>query len=97
MWKWLNFFRKVQAKEPEHPHNRIRRTVDANTIRARLNGLGWQVIERPLKRSNPDPAKREIYQWRIIAIKNEHSYEVTGKDLNEAMLNMGKSLGVVSN
>lgn len=89
----LEWIKKLwKGKEPSvlHPHNRIRRKVDSATIKARLTGLGWSVNELPIR------SGQEIRQWKVVAVKNDHSYQVTGKTLDEAIKNIGLTLGVVS-
>lgn len=94
-FKWwqkiLNLFRKKpKAQQP------IRRKVDIGTIRSRLSHLGWYIKEIPIRRASLDPEQRTVANWRIIAIKNDRSFEVTGKTLDEAIKKIGISLGVVS-
>lgn len=97
MWKWiLDFWKPCEPKTLEHPHNLIRKKVDINSIRARIKGLGWNLLEVPVKKSNPDPDKRTIMKWKLVAVKGQSSYEVTGTTLEEAMDSIGKTLGVIS-
>jgi hypothetical protein len=95
MIKWLCFWRKKKI-EKEHPHNQIRRNVDINSIRARINGIGWKLREIPVRKSNIDPEKRTLQQWRLIASKGEKSIDVSAVTLDEAMKKMGINLGVIS-
>lgn len=98
MWKWItNFWKPHKPKQIlDHPHNRIRRKVDINSIRARIHGLGWRLLEVPIKRSHPDPAQRIVLRWKIVAIKGESSCEVTGTTIEDAMKNIGETLGVIA-
>ena len=97
MWKWIfDFWKPCKPKILEHPHNLIRKKVDINSIRARIKGLGWNLLEVPVKKSNPDPDKRTIMKWKLVAVKGQNSYEVTGTTLEEAMNSIGKTLGVIS-
>jgi hypothetical protein len=100
MWKWITDLwskkREPELQILEHPHNRIRRKVDINSIRARIQGLGWKILEVPIKHSNPDPAKRTIIKWKVVAIKGQSSCEVTGLTIEEAMKNIGETLGVIA-
>ena len=97
----LQWIRRLWEKEPEvpHPHNRIRRTVDTdvNTIKNRLANLGFQVKEIPIRRNHPDVDQRTVLHWKVIAVKGEQSYEMVAPNLDEAIKNMGKSLGVIAN
>ena len=91
MWKiWEKFLRKPYPHE--HP---IRRTVDTNTIRTRLSHLGWAVKELPIRQKHAGAGPHEVVMWKLIAIKGERSLEVSGRSLDEAMLNLGQSMGVV--
>jgi hypothetical protein len=93
MWKWVRgWFKPKQNLQPPPPARRI---VTTEQIRARLNGLGWNVLERPVCHAHPDPAKRSISQWKLMASKGERSCEVAGTTLDEAMQNLGKILGVI--
>ena len=99
MWKWITNWwkpRKVEVQIFEHPHNRIRRKVDINSIRARIQGLGWKILEIPIKRSNPDPALRTILKWKVVATKGSNSCEVTGATIEDALKNIGETLGVIA-
>ena len=97
MWKWITDWWKPRKIEIlDHPHNRIRRTVDINSIRARIQGLGWKLLEVPMRRGNPDPAQRTVYKWKIVAMKGESSCEVTGSTIEDAMKNIGETLGVIA-
>jgi len=95
----LEWIKRLWKKEPEvlHPHNRIRRNVDANTIKNRLASLGFQVKEIPIRRNHPNEAERKILHWKVIAVRGEQSYEMVSPNLDEAIKNMGKSLGVIAN
>lgn len=99
MWNWLTrlWERKPHTAEQilEQPHNRIRRKVDSNSIRARIKGLGWKMLEVPVKRSHPDPAQRTVIRWKIVATKGEQSCEVSGKTIDDALKNIGHTLGVI--
>jgi hypothetical protein len=96
MFNWIKRFWGRKPEIPEHPHNRIRRKVDTNSIRARLNGLGWKLMELPIRKSDPDANQRTVVQWKIIAVKGEQSIELRGPTLDEAMTNVGRTLGVIA-
>lgn len=86
-----------QPKTPEPPPPQpVRRTVDTETIRLRLTSQGWRIIERPIKKSDPDPAKRLVVRWRLVALKGDKSLEISGSTIDDAMRNLGQTLGVVS-
>lgn len=70
--------------------------MDSNAIRARLKGLGWQLIELPIRRNHPDSNERRVTNWKVIASKGERSYEVGGKTIDEALIKIGSSLGVIA-
>jgi hypothetical protein len=79
-----------RKKAFEHPHNRVRRNVNSNSIRTRIQSLGWHLHELP-RRSG------ESVNWKIVAVKGEKSVEVGGETFDEAMKNIGTSLGVIPN
>jgi hypothetical protein len=86
--------RKKEVPKPSPP---ARRKVDTNAIRARITTQGWKLREIPVKKNHPDPALRTILQWKLIAVRGEKSLEVGGKNIDEAMKNMGRTLGVIEN
>ena len=89
MLLWIKRFWATKEAKPLHPHNQIRRIVDIDSIRARLTGLGWQLHELPIKKQNT------VARWKVIASKGEKSLEAGGTTLEEAMNNVGQSLGVI--
>ena len=98
MWKWIiDWWKPRKAiQNLEHPHNRTRKTVDINSIRARIATQGWKLLEVPMKKNNPDPALRTILKWRVVASKGERTCEVTGKTIEDAIKNLGETLGVIA-
>lgn len=70
--------------------------MDINSIRARIQGLGWKILEVPIKRSNPDPTLRTILKWKVVATKGQNSCEVTGLTIDEALKNLGVTLGAIA-
>lgn len=70
--------------------------MDTNSIRARIQGLGWKLLEVPIKKSNPDPSLRTILKWKVIATKGSNSCEVTGITIDEALKNLGTTLGAIA-
>lgn len=96
----LDWIKKLWEKEKPAPQPIIppppkRRKVDSEAIRVKISTQGWKLREFPVKKSDPDPAKRQVIQWRMIAIKGDKSMEITGKTHDEAMNNIGKLLGVI--
>jgi len=88
MITWIkHFFEKKKLKV--YPHNQIRKIVDTNSIRERLNGLGWHVLEIPIKKQNT------VARWKVVASRGEKSLEAGGLTLEEAMNNVGENLGVI--
>ena len=71
--------------------------MDSNSIRTRIQSLGWHLHELPVRRNHPDSAERTIVNWKIVAVKGEKSIEVGGQTIDEAMKTMGTSLGVIPN
>ena len=63
--------------------------MNSESIKARLKGLGWSVNEYPVR------SGQSIRQWKVIAVRNDHSYAVDGKTLDEAIRNIGLMLGVI--
>lgn len=80
---------------PPHPHNRLRRIVDTNSIKARLDGLGWKIKEIPVRKCSHDSKERTVLHYKVIVIKGETSMEVTGSSLDEAISTIGMQLGVI--
>jgi hypothetical protein len=70
--------------------------VDTNAIRTRIQCLGWKLLEIPVKRNHPDANERKILMWKLVASKGGRSFEVGGSTIDEAMRNMGMTLGVIS-
>ena len=96
MWKWIiDWWHPRKTQILEQPHNQIRKKVDTNTIRARIATQGWKLLEVPMKKSNPDPALRTVLKWRIVASKGERTCEVTGPTIDDAIKNLGMTLGVI--
>lgn len=73
----------------------MRIIVDTNSIKARLNGLGWQIKELPVRKNSPDSRERTILHYKVIVFKGETSLEATGSSLDEAMSTIGMQLGVI--
>lgn len=69
--------------------------MDTNAIRDRLKGLGYSLLEIPVRHSDPDPSKRTISRWKVVASKPNQSCEVSGQTLDEAIRNVGLTLGVI--
>lgn len=69
--------------------------MDTNTIRTRITTQGWSLREIPITRADQGTKERRIIQYKIIAFRGEKSLEVAGPTLDEAMKNIGKTLGVI--
>lgn len=92
---WWKFWKKFLRKS--YPHEQIpgRRKVDTNTIRTRISNLGWDVKELPIRSKHAGAGPHEIIMWKLIAVRGERSLEISGKSLEEAMANLGQSMGVI--
>lgn len=83
--------------DPSAPkHKPIRRKVDTASIRTRVASIGWSLKEIPIINQNPITGERQIARWKLIAYKGVQSVEVGGENIDEAMKNIGKMLGVIS-
>lgn len=89
-----NWWAPIKEVEPEPP-KAPRRKVDTATIRTRITSQGWKLREIPIKRNHPDPTQRKVIQWKMIAIKGDKSIELGGPTIDEAMKNIGITLGVI--
>lgn len=63
--------------------------MDTNSIRARLQTLGWRLVELPIRK------EQTVAQWKIVAVRGDKSYETYGPTLDEAMSAIGRNLGVI--
>jgi hypothetical protein len=93
MFRWLNRLFRQKTDEPKnstYPHNAIRRTVDQNIIRQRLDKQGWKLRELPIR------SGATVARWKLVAMKADKSYEVTGTTLQSALESLGKILGVIA-
>jgi hypothetical protein len=70
--------------------------MEPNIIRQRLQAQGWQIRELPIRKNDPDPQKQVVAKWKLVAIKDQKSYEVGGATIEEAMENLGRLLGVIA-
>lgn len=70
--------------------------MDNEAIRARIKAQGWNLLEVPIKQRDQKTNKPFIARWKIVATKNQKSIEVGGKNIEEALNNIGKTLGVIS-
>lgn len=97
MWKRIkNFWNKKTTDAFPYPHNNnIRTIVDTSSIRNRITNLGWKIKELPIRKKNPDSSKQVIVHYKLIALKNDKSFEATGTSLDEAMVTLGTQLGVI--
>lgn len=72
-----------------------RKKVDSQSIINRISAQGWKIVEFPIRKSDPDPDKRIIALWKFTVFRNNTSMEVTGSTRDEAIGNLGKTLGVI--
>lgn len=87
LYQWFNKETKKTAG---------RKKVNIDSIRARLNAQGWSLLEVPVKQRDQKTNKPFVARWKIVATKNQRSIEVGGKNIEEALNNIGKTLGVIS-
>lgn len=66
------------------------------SIRSRIKSQGWKLLEIPIKQRDKKTKELFVSSWKIIATKNQRSIEVGGKNIGEALNNIGKTLGVIS-
>ena len=90
--KNLKFFKKKQ-QETNKPR---RKKVDNDSIRARIKSQGWNLLEIPIKRNDPKTNQTSVARWKVVATKGVKSFEVGGKNIDEALKNIGITLGVIS-
>ena len=95
LWKKLMVWNKKPDPVLPELSKPIRRKVDTQAIRARIAVQGWSLREIPIKKNHPDPAQRKILQWKVTAVRNGRSIEVGGETIDDAMKNIGKTLGVI--
>ena len=69
--------------------------MDTESIRARIHGGGWQLLEIPVRRKEPKTKETYIAEWRLTASRGYKSLQATGPDIDEAMKTIGKMLGVI--
>lgn len=90
---WWKFWIKKSIK---FPHERLeRRNVDTEKIKTRLTHLGWTVKEIPVRQKHAGSGPHEITSWKLIAIREQQSFNVSGPTLDEAFGLLGQTLGVV--
>jgi hypothetical protein len=95
--KFSSIFRKIVfAKDKTQNYEPKRRKVDNDSIRARIMAQGWKLLEIPIKRKDPKTGNTLVARWKIVATKGQKSLEVGGIDINEALRNIGLTLGVIS-
>jgi hypothetical protein len=92
MWKWINKWWKPKSGAlTTLPKRRI---VDTNSIRVRISGLGWNLLEIPIRRRNKADVVY-IAEWKLVASRGYQSFQTSGENIDEAMKNIGKMLGVI--
>lgn len=69
--------------------------METSSIRIRLTKLGWDLKELPIKRVNSITKERKVALWKVVAYRGTRSIEATGNDIDDAMHNIGKMLGVI--
>ena len=69
--------------------------MDTDAIRSRIKGIGWQVKELPVRRKNAKTQETYIAEWKLIAHNGMQSIQATGPNIDDAMKNIGKLLGVI--
>lgn len=69
--------------------------MDNDAIRSRITTQGWKLLEIPIRKNTPDKNQRVIARWKIIASRGEKSLEVGGNTIDEALRNIGVTLGVI--
>lgn len=94
---FLHWFHLVDKKEKVPDHNRLKRgNVDNDAIRARLSAQGWMLLELPIRKNDPITKTCVVSRWKVVASKGEKSIEVGGTTIDEALRNIGITLGVVN-
>lgn len=86
-----NIFSKSTKKIDTKVHK-----VNNESIRIRIKAQGWNLLEVPIKQRDHKTNKSFVARWKIVATKNQRSIEVSGKNIEEALNNIGKTLGVIS-
>jgi len=92
---WLSVLNPKQVNLPniEKPQ---RRKVDNDAIRCRIKAQGWNLLELPVRKNHPDSRQQIIVRWKIIASRGDKSLEVGGLTIDEALKNVGETLGVIA-
>lgn len=94
--KWVSALCVKKAKcQPVILQQPVRKTVDTETIRVRINKQGWILKEIPIKRNVPDSQVKQVALWKIVAYKGQRSIETSGKTIDDAIKNIGMTLGVI--
>lgn len=90
----FEFLIRIWGRKPKITPQSVRRTVDSHAIRARIQSLGWNLREIPV-RGHQD-GQVCIKRWKLIALRGDRSCEVGGTTLDEALQSMGRTLGVIA-
>lgn len=93
LYQWLQ---KIKTRKQSKVFVARRKKVNNESIRARIKAQGWSLLEVPIKQRDHKTNKPFIARWKIVATKNQRSIEVGGKNIDEALNNIGKTLGVIS-
>lgn len=62
-------------------------------LRAKIKAAGWLLRERPIRTGGLGSAT--ILSWKLIAIKGDRDITLGGKTIDEAVLTMSRTLGIV--
>ena len=92
---WLKWLKEKLFKSKPTTTQPIRRYVDTSSIRIRILRLGWDLKEIPVKRLDQKTKLRLVNHWKITAFKGTKSIESVGTTIDDAMHNIGRSLGVI--
>jgi hypothetical protein len=89
-------FKGLWPKKKQPINKPKRKKVDNEAIRARIKAQGWNLLEVPIKKTDPKTKQISVARWKIVATKGAKSLEVGGSNIDEALKNIGVTLGVIS-
>lgn len=95
----INIFKylfKITFDKKTIKQEKIIKKVSNESIRNRIKTQGWKILEIPIKTKNKKTLQTEISRYKIIVSKGEKSFEVSGKNIDDALKNIGCLLGVIS-